>query len=82
MFYIKANRTSVHIAGITERTKGSAFDYSLSACAALSRSVRFQTLQTGEDLGATLTAARLQAAISGRKMCKNCEKAATQELGS
>lgn len=82
MFTIKANRTSLHIAGITERMKGSEFTYSVSACGALSRSVRFESLNTSDDLAEILAAARLKASISSRKLCKNCESAAETQLSA
>jgi hypothetical protein len=90
MFTVKANRSSVHIAGITERTKSAGEErggvvgyYAESACGALTRNGRrMQGLGDFEELADALRKARGAAAsISGRKVCKTCETAATAQLG-
>jgi hypothetical protein len=80
-FTVKYNRTSYHIAGITEATKGSEFNYALSACAALSRTgSRMAVSGTYEDLEEALAVATKSADVRGVKMCKNCKTAAERML--
>jgi hypothetical protein len=76
-YTIKYNRTTNHIAGITERSKGSELDYARSACPSLSRSVRFALGKSTDDLAEALKSART---AGGRKICGHCESAAEAEL--
>ena len=79
-YQIRYTRTTNHIEGIPERTTGTGnqLTYATSACGALSRgAIRMGTVgpeHTG--LAVTLAAARSIAAASGRKLCRNCERAA------
>lgn len=75
-YQVKGNRTSLHIAGISERSKGSQLNYAVSACGALSRSYRFETLMDTDDLAAAVK----RATVLSRKFCQNCAKAAELEL--
>ena len=85
MFTIKANRSTVHIAGLAERTKSTGTErggvvayYAESACAGLTRSGhRMETLGSYEDVAdAIKNATYATYSISGRKVCKNCLAAA------
>lgn len=77
-FTIKYNRSTSHIDGIDPKDSASGeFSYSLNACGALTRS-RLATGQRTEDLA---EAVRL-ATITGRKLCKTCQKAADAVLKS
>ncbi|WP_141747465.1 hypothetical protein [Streptomyces nanshensis] len=78
-YTVKANRSSVHIAGIAERTVGTEFDYALTACPALSRSgYRMETVGSHDNIEDALRQARVHVTASAirRKLCKNCEAAA------
>src|SRR3546814_1799312 len=93
MFTIKANLSTVHIAGIEERTpaqhdseeaasaRGYVAYYAESACGGLTRSGhRMETLGEYADIEAALNAAEVATySISGRKVCKTC-KAAAEDL--
>jgi hypothetical protein len=86
MFTIKANRSTVHIEGIEERTRSLGEDngsgivpyYAESACGALTRSGhRMQMLGEYEGIERALNSAELATySISGRKVCKTCKAAA------
>ena len=85
MFTIKGNRSTVHIAGITERTKSSGEEkggvvayYAESACAGLTRSGhRMESLGQYEDIAEAIKHATYATySISGRKVCKTCLAAA------
>lgn len=91
MFTIKANRSTVHIAGIEERTPSTGTErggvvayYAESACGALTRSGhRMETLSQYEDIEAALNAAELATySISGRKVCKTCREAAEDMMNA
>jgi hypothetical protein len=75
-YTVKYNRTTNHIAGIAERTKGSDFNYAVSACPVLSRSYN---LANGKAYG-SLAEALENARKGGRKLCKKCEAAAVAAL--
>lgn len=75
-YQLRVNRSSVHISGIAERTKGSEFNYAQSACGALTRSYRFEEKQASDDIAEALHLAEQFAKVHGRKMCKNCQAAA------
>jgi hypothetical protein len=77
MFTIRYNRTTNHIDGIAERSKGSALNYAVTACPVLSRSFNLATGKGYEDLKKALQAARK---TGGRKLCKKCEAAALATL--
>ena len=81
-YQLKYNRSSVHIAGIAERTQVSSdgMDYALSACPTLSRSVNFVTKNGSDDLAEALNQARLTASSLGLKVCQHCEKAAEKQI--
>jgi hypothetical protein len=79
-YTVKYNRSTSHLAGVTERTMGSEFNYAVSACSALSRSVRFCTGESVEDPSEALQALRLNAKAYGRKICKNCERGILAEI--
>lgn len=85
MFTIKANRSTVHIAGLEERGSYNGTErggvvgyYAESACAGLTRSGRrMETLGSYEDLAEAIKRATYATySISGRKVCKNCLAAA------
>jgi hypothetical protein len=87
MFSIKYNRTTNHIAGIAERTVsnqsaenanryGAVAYYAENACGSLTRS-RLADGRAYESLAEALDAAK---AAGGRKLCKNCLKAAEAAL--
>ncbi len=77
MYQILYNASTNHISGIAERTHGTDFDYPVSACSALSRgAIRMSGGKRFEDLGEALKGARDSSAATGRKLCRNCEKAA------
>lgn len=90
MFTIKANRSTVHIAGIEERTvaptggeeaasaRGYVAHYAESACGALTRSGhRMSVLDAHTDIEDALNAAEVATySIPGRKVCKTCRAAA------
>lgn len=80
-FTIKYNRTSNHIANLDVRSASSEFNYAVSACPALSRSVRFCSGKSFDDVAAALEAARVNASANGRKMCQKCEAAAVAMIG-
>lgn len=89
MFTVKTNRSSVHIAGITERTKSAGTErggvvgyYAESACSSLTRNGRrMASLGNFDQLQDALDKARSAAPlISGRKVCKTCEAAALAQL--
>jgi hypothetical protein len=83
LYTIRYNRNTNHIAGITERTKGSDFTYAQSACAALTRSgTRMATGKSSDDLAEILADARSSARATGRKLCTTCEKAAEMEIAA
>ncbi|QYN17488.1 hypothetical protein [Amycolatopsis sp. DSM 110486] len=79
-YTLKYNRTTNHIDGLQIRTHSSddSLNYSLNACSALSRTVRWAIGPTSDNLTEILETARLR---GGRKLCKSCEKAALAELG-
>jgi hypothetical protein len=92
MYTIKANRSTVHIAGLEERTTTTGEErggvvgyYAQSACAGLTRSGhRMENLGSYEDLAeAVRRATQATYSISGRKVCKTCLAAAeaTQPQG-
>lgn len=74
---IRYNRATNHISGLCEASKGSEFNYAVSACGALSRSVNFAEGKCFEDASDALAEARK---AGGRKLCKNCEKAALAQI--
>lgn len=76
-YKIKSNRTTNHIDGVDERTKGSALNYAVSPCSVLSRSVNLLSSKTYSSLREVLAAARI---AGQRKLCRNCEKAALAAL--
>lgn len=81
-FTVKYTRTSYHIAGIVEATKGSDLDYALSACPALSRSgSRMAVGGTHEDLTEALSAAQSAARVRGARVCEKCQAAAERVRG-
>src|SRR3990170_6650517 len=96
MFTIKANRSTVHIAGIEERTaapaqgeeaasaRGYVAYYAESACGGLTRSGHhLETLSQHSDIEAALNAAEVATySISGRKACKTCRTAAEDMLNA
>lgn len=86
-YTIKYNRATNHISGLDCATKGGGNDmdghisyYAESACGSLSRSShRMATGKSFENVEDALTAARI---TGGRKLCKNCEKAALAAIES
>jgi hypothetical protein len=90
-YIICATRATTHIQGIPERTTGPATDnsattgvvgyYANSACSALTRSAhRMNILTANADLTAALEDARASCEATGRKLCKNCERAALRAI--
>jgi len=85
-YTIKANRSSVHIAGIEERTQSTGADngsgvvpyYAESACGALTRSgYSMQQLGTYDDIADAIKHATYATySIGSRKVCKTCLAAA------
>lgn len=76
-YTIKYNKSTNHIAGITERTTGSELSYAVSACPALSRSgSRMAVGPSFEDISDALSAARVSAKANRRNVCRTCEGAA------
>jgi hypothetical protein len=71
-FTIMYNRTTNHIAGISERSNGSELNYAQSACPVLTRSYNLATGKTFYSAAEALESARK----GGRKVCKHCEAAA------
>lgn len=87
-YTVKANRRTVHIAGLQERTAGTGAEnggvvsyYAQSACAGLTRSgQRMEALGSYDDLATALKRAEQATySISGRKVCKTCLAAAQAE---
>lgn len=81
MYQVKANMSSVHIAGIAEQaTGGDSLTYAVSACSALSRGAsRFASVgPETDDLAKALASAR----ANHRKLCKTCERKAEAALAS
>lgn len=83
MFTIKYNRTTNHLDGLAIRTQstgdengGVVANYSQNACGSITRS-RLATGKDFENLTEALEAARI---AGGRKLCRNCEKAAEAML--
>lgn len=75
-YTIRYNRTTDHIEGISERSKGSQMNYALSACPALSRSgARFAVGKSSDDL-----AEIMKSFGKTRKACKKCLEAAQAVL--
>jgi hypothetical protein len=81
VYTVKGNRSTVHIAGVAERTSGAGAErggvvgyYAQSACAGLTRSGhRMETIGNYVDLAeAVKRAEQATYAISGRKVCKTC----------
>lgn len=90
-YIICATRSTTHIQGIPERTTGPATDnsattgvvgyYATSACAAISRSGHTMRILTANaDLASALEDARDACKFTGRKLCKNCERAALRAI--
>lgn len=76
-YTIRYNARTVHLEGIAERTTGAVSYYAQSACAALTRSG--SEMSVGESFDTAreaLSTAQASADAMGRKVCKNCEKAA------
>lgn len=84
MFRAKYNMSTVHIDGLSIRTKGSDLNYSLSACSALTRNgYRMAASREGfNDVREALAAARGVASALGRKLCKKCEQAAEAQIAA
>lgn len=89
VYTLKGNRSTVHIAGLTERTTSTGAErggvvgyYAQSACAGLTRSGhRMEQLGDFTDLADAIKHATFATySISGRKVCKSCLAAATAEL--
>lgn len=88
VYTVKANRSTVHIAGLQERTTGTGAEnggvvsyYAQSACAGLTRSGhRMEALGNYNDLATAIKRAEQATySISGRKVCKTCLAAAQAE---
>ena len=88
-YQVRYNRSTVHIAGIAERTRTAATDrsvqtgvvsrYAVSACPALSRAgIQMAIRSDHEDLREALKAARGMTYMV--KMCAKCESAAEAVL--
>ncbi len=89
VYTLKGNRSTVHIAGLAERTTSTGTErggvvgyYAQSACAGLTRSGhRMEQLGTYTDLAEAIVRAEYATySISGRKVCKSCLAAATAAL--
>ena len=82
VYTIKGNRSTVHIAGLDERTTGAGVErggyYAQSACAVLTRSGhRMETIGNYVDLTEALKVAHQATySIGSRKVCKTCLAAA------
>lgn len=78
---IRYTRSTVHLQGLAESSKGSGMDYAVSACSALSRSAsRMGTRTTHETVKDALKAAQDFAKAMNLKVCKNCLKAAEANI--
>ena len=84
MFRAKYNMSTVHIDGLSIRTKGSDLNYSLSACSALTRNGyrMAASRESFNDVREALAAARGVASALGRKLCKTCEQAAEAQIAA
>lgn len=88
MIRLAVNRNSVHIDGINARTQGGGNDtgdhvtyFAETACGALTRGrFEYRTPEVADinDMSQVLKAAQLNADINGRKLCRNCAKAAQE----
>jgi hypothetical protein len=70
------NRATNHINGLDELAKGSELNYSLSACSAVTKGY----LAAGESFSTVAEALANAVLAGGRRLCKNCEKAAKAAL--
>jgi hypothetical protein len=70
------NRNTNHIAGLDELTRGSELNYSLSACSAVTKGY----LAAGESFDNVAAALANATLAGGRRLCKNCAKAANARL--
>lgn len=82
-YSLKVNRTTVHIAGLEERSTGAGRElngavsyYPESACGALTRGSFSSVGKATDSPAEALRAAQTNAKINRRKVCKHCEKAA------
>lgn len=81
MYSVRRAKVTVHIDGLDIRTAGSEFNYAQNTCGAITRNGRSMTWgKQSEDLAEILEAARNDA--MGRKLCKNCERAAEAQLSA
>lgn len=77
---IKYNGSTVHITGLEMKTADD--EYTMNACAALTRSghrmstARTETIETAEQ---ALKIAKAKARAMGKRVCKSCEAAALAE---
>lgn len=76
VYTLKYKTGAVHIAGLDEVLRGGEFNYSLSACGALSRSNFWATGKSSEDLAEVVKAAQ----YVGKGLCKKCAKTAQAVL--
>jgi len=71
-YTVKYARGKSHIAGLDEQIQGSGSNYALSACSALSKSVRWCDGPTSDDLSEIIRAAEYY----GSGLCAKCRKTA------
>jgi len=69
-YTIRYNRTTNHISGLDAATLSN--EFTMNACGSLTRS----NLATGKKLETVREALEAARTAGGRKLCKNCEKAA------
>ena len=87
MYQVKRNRSSFHIDGMQARTQSTGADngtgavayYAETVCGALTRGA-FETVGEYAEIAEALKAADLKARIAGKRVCKNCSKAAEEIL--
>lgn len=75
-YTVQYNRATNHINGLDELTKGSELNYSLSACSSVTRG----HLAAGQSFETVADALANASVAGGRRLCKNCEKAAKAAL--
>jgi hypothetical protein len=80
---LKYNSATVHIDGLEVRSQGSEFDYSVTACGALTRGYRFCTAKGAHATAAdALAAAKTLAKSLTKKLCKTCTAAAEAAIAA
>ena len=86
---LKANRSSIHIEGLTVRTAKDGMEIdgivdngAETACAAMTRYAMSYVGRSHDTAAAALAAAETLAKNTGRQVCKTCRKAAEAETSA